>query len=105
VGSLVDLGGHVQRSDASIVSHDERVDLEVNEVEIAEKLHQGNNETSKVLAACDGNFLEELLSDSRDGGLDTDAEGETDTLGVDISDIDTSLVVEENLVVVSETLL
>ena len=79
------------------IENDERVDLKVGEVEVNVDRVEADEEVDKSLLLCGGNMLEEGVGDDLPGreGL-ADGDVELKSLSVDITDVDTTLVCEQD---------
>jgi hypothetical protein len=108
LGGLVKLGSHVEVRDldltVGVLDGDEGVDLEVGEVEVdvdGVKADDEVDESLETLSA--GNLLEEGSLDLSAGRkLAADGNEEGERLGVDVSDVHTSLVGEEDDVALAD---
>jgi hypothetical protein len=103
LGGLVNLGGKVEEVDISggdllVGNDDERVDLEVSELAVDVDGVKARNEVNKDVVDTGGHLAEEALGDLLVAGvlLEVDGDQELLSLSVDITDLDTTLVVEEN---------
>mmetsp|Transcript_71915 Transcript_71915/g.155306 ORF Transcript_71915/g.155306 Transcript_71915/m.155306 type:complete len:858 (-) Transcript_71915:25-2598(-) len=101
VRRLVDLGRHVQGHDAVVVEHDNRVDLEVGEVEVLVELVEVQDEGRHGRLLARRHLGQELRGDGRLSGINVSGDRIVLGLGIDIADVNTTLMVEEDLVLVA----
>ena len=101
---LVKLGSHVEVVDRRLASNDsieadERVDLEVGEMEIYVDRVKADEEVDESVAFSFWDVFEEGGGDHVTGGEGAmDGDGEDESFGVDIADFDSSFVGEEDRV-------
>lgn len=102
-GHLIELGSHVEVEDVGlagrgVLDSNERVDLEVSEVEVDVDRVEADDKVDEGLETfSSGNVLEEVRLDLFAGReLASNGNEESESLGVDITDVDTSLVGEED---------
>jgi hypothetical protein len=98
---LIELGGHVEVEDLGLaldLNGDKGVDLEVGKVKVdVDRVQAGNEVNEGLLDLTTGDVLEEAgLDGLAVGQLASDGDEKLDSLGVDISNLDSSLVGEEN---------
>lgn len=101
VAHLVELGSHIEVEDLGLaldLNGDEGVDLEVGKVKVdVDRVETGDEVNEGLLDLTTGDVLEEAgLDRLAVGKLASDGDEELDSLGVDISDLDSSLVGEED---------
>ena len=103
LGGLVNLGGKIEevdigRGDILVGNDDERVDLEVSELAVDVDGVKTRNEVNKDVVDTGGHLAEEALGDLLVAGVLLEVHGDQEllSLSVDITDLDTTLVVEEN---------
>ena len=103
LGSLVNLGGKIEevdigRGDVRVGNDDERVDLEVSELAVDVDGVKTGNEVNKDVVDTGGHLAEEALGDLLVAGVLLEVHGNQEllSLSVNITDLDTTLVVEEN---------
>jgi hypothetical protein len=103
LGSLVNLGGKIEevdigRGDVLVGNHDERVDLEVSELAVDVDGVKTGDEVDKDVVDTGGHLAEEALGDLLVAGVLLEVHGNQEllSLSVNITDLDTTLVVEEN---------
>jgi hypothetical protein len=102
--SLVKLGGHVEVVDGRrlavlAIENDQRVDLEVREVEVGVDRVEADEEVDEGLLLLLGDVGEKRRLDLVPGGEGgADGDGESECLGVDIANVDTTLVGEEDAI-------
>lgn len=103
LGSLVNLGGKIEEVDIGggdllVGDDDERVDLEVSELAVDVDGVQAGNEVDKDVVNTGGHLAEEALGDLLVAGvlLEVDGNQELLSLCVNITNLNTTLVVEEN---------
>lgn len=107
LSSLIELGGHVKVLDGRLaavdaIEDDKRVDFKIGEVEVDVDGVEADEEVDESLLLGCGNVLEEGVGDNLPGreGL-VDGEAKLEGLGIDITNVDTALVSEENVVALS----
>ena len=103
LGGLVNLGCKIKevdvgRGDVLVGNDDERVDLEVSELAVDVDGVQAGNEVDKDVVNTGGHLAEEALGDLLVAGVLLEVHGNQEllSLSVNITDLDTTLVVEEN---------
>ena len=103
LGGLVNLGGKIEEVDVGggdvlVGNDDERVDLEVSELTVDVDGVKTGNEVNKDVVNTGGHLAEKALGDLLVAGvlLEVDGDQELLSLCVNITDLDTTLVVEEN---------
>mmetsp|Transcript_13165 Transcript_13165/g.52746 ORF Transcript_13165/g.52746 Transcript_13165/m.52746 type:complete len:1108 (+) Transcript_13165:373-3696(+) len=87
-GGLVDLRGEVERRDLARRVDDDRVDLHVDEVEVAVDAHQGLEERREFGAALLRDVHEQRRVDFRGARRFGEPDLEPQRLGVDVADVD-----------------
>ena len=103
LGSLIELRRHIEVVDGGLtavdtIKDDERVNFEVGEVEVDVNGVEADEEVDEGLLLCGGDVLEERVRDhlaGGEGGVDGDLELEG--LRVDITNVDTTFVGEEDV--------
>jgi hypothetical protein len=108
LGGLVNLGGKIEevdigRGDVLVGNDDERVDLEVSELAVNVDGVKAGNEVDKDVVDTAGDLAEQALGDLLVAGVLLEVHGDQELLGlsVNITDLDTTLVIEENPVALS----
>lgn len=103
LGGLVDLGGKIEEVDISggdvgVGNDDEGVDLEVGELAVDVDGVEAGDEVNEDIVNTGGHLAEETLGDLLVAGVLLEIHGDQELLGlcVDIANLDTTLVVEEN---------
>jgi hypothetical protein len=103
LGGLVNLGGKIEEVDIGggdllVGNDDERVDLEVGELAVDVDGVKAGNEVNKDVVDTGGHLAEKALGDLLVARvlLEVDGDQELLSLCVNITDLDTTLVVEEN---------
>mmetsp|Transcript_3441 Transcript_3441/g.13652 ORF Transcript_3441/g.13652 Transcript_3441/m.13652 type:complete len:488 (-) Transcript_3441:84-1547(-) len=97
VRGLVDLGGEVQHRDL-VIHHHERIDLEVHEVQLAEETEERKEEVRELGLARFRHVHEQRLGDHLRSAVGAHGHREANCLGVNVSNVHSTLVVEEELV-------
>jgi hypothetical protein len=101
LGGLVNLGGKIEevdigRGDLLVGDDDERVDLEVSELAVDVDSVQAGDEVNENVVYTGGDLAEEALGDLLVAGVLLEVHGDEELLSIDITDLDTTLVVEED---------
>jgi hypothetical protein len=103
LGGLVNLGGKIEevdigRGDLLVGDDDERVDLEVGELAVNVDGVQAGDEVNENVVDTGGDLAEKALGDLLVAGVLLEVYGDEEllSLSVDITDLDTTLVVEED---------
>ena len=103
LGGLVNLGGKIEevdigRGDLLVGDDNERVDLEVGELAVDVDGVQAGDEVNEDVVNTSGNLTEKALGDLLVAGVLLEVHGDEEllSLSVDIADLDTTLVVEED---------
>jgi hypothetical protein len=103
LGGLVNLGGKIEEvdiggSDLLVGDDNERVDLEVGELAVDVDGVQAGDEVNEHVMDTSGDLAEEALGDLLVAGVLLEVHGDEEllSLSVDIADLDTTLVVEED---------
>jgi hypothetical protein len=103
LGGLVNLGGKIEevdigRCDLLVRDDDERVDLEVGELAVDVDGVQAGDEVNEDVVDTSGDLAEKALGDLLVAGVLLEVHGDEEllSLSVDIADLDTTLVVEQD---------
>lgn len=103
LGGLVNLGGKIEevdigRGDLLVGDDNERVDLEVGELAVDVDGVQAGDEVNEDVVNTSGDLAEKALGDLLVAGVLLEVHGDEKllSLSVDITDLDTTLVVEED---------
>lgn len=103
LSGLVNLGGKIEEVDIGggdllVGNNDERVDLEVGELAVNVDGVEAGDEVNKDVVDTGGHLAEKALGDLLVAGvlLEVDGNQKLLSLSVNITDLDTTLVVEEN---------
>jgi hypothetical protein len=103
LGGLVNLGGKIEevdigRGDLLVGDDNERVDLEVGELAVDVDGVQAGDEVNENVVDTGGDLAEKALGDLLVAGVLLEVHGDEEllSLSIDITDLDTTLVVEED---------
>mmetsp|Transcript_65824 Transcript_65824/g.170889 ORF Transcript_65824/g.170889 Transcript_65824/m.170889 type:complete len:325 (-) Transcript_65824:19-993(-) len=99
---LVQLRSHVQGHHGVVFEHHQRIDLEVSKMEILVELVQAQNERGQVCLLPSWDLAQKLLRHQSFRGLHARRDLHPLRLRIHVTNIDTALVVEQDLVVVSQ---
>mmetsp|Transcript_5399 Transcript_5399/g.12365 ORF Transcript_5399/g.12365 Transcript_5399/m.12365 type:complete len:246 (+) Transcript_5399:2938-3675(+) len=100
--SLVDLGCQIQWNHVTIVQHDERVDLQIRKVEIFEELVERHHERGHVAMLACFELPQKTLHHHRFGQIRSKRNLQFLSLGVHITHVYATFVVEKDLVMGTE---
>lgn len=104
IGRFINFRRHIQRGNALVRGHYQRIDLQIDEVEFSEQAQQRDDEHCEALLSLHRHLHQQGSSDLLDGARILNVQTETNTFAVNIPNIYTAFVTKQNLIFMTKTL-